>query len=82
MKIYQVLKVTKEGQCLAKTYPMLKNAINWARETIAIADVAPDEHQCAQKRKSEDGHSYANIRLVHDGYAINVKIQKIRVYHE
>lgn len=49
MKIYQVLKVTKEGKYLVKTCPMLKSAINRAKETVANADVAPAEYQCASK---------------------------------
>ena len=32
MKIYQVLKVTKEDQYLVKTCPMFKSAINWAKK--------------------------------------------------
>lgn len=82
MKIYQVLKVTKEGQYLVKTHPMLKSAINWAKKTVANADVAPAEHQCAQKRKLEDGYFYASIRLMHDRYAIDAEIWKTQVYHE
>lgn len=82
MKIYQVLKVTKEGRYLVKTCPMLKSAINRAKETVANADVAPAEYQCAQKRKLEDGYFYASVRLMHDGYAIDAEIWKTQVYHE
>lgn len=82
MKIYQVLKVTKEGKYLVKTCPMLKSAINWAEETVANADVAPAEYQCTSKRKLEDGYFYASVRLMHDGYAIDAEIWKTQVYHE
>ena len=82
MKIYQVLKVTREGQYLVKTSPMLKSAINRAKETVANANVAPAKYQCAQKRKLEDGYFYASVRLMHDGYAIDAEIWKTQVYHE
>lgn len=82
MKIYQVLKVTKEGQYLVKTCTVLKNAINRAKETVANADVAPAEYQCLQKRKLEDGYFYASVRLLHDGYAIDAEIWKTQVCHE
>lgn len=82
MKVYQVLKVTKEGEYLVKTCPMLKSAINWAKEIVADADVAPAEYQCASKRKWEDGHFYASVRLMHNGYAIDAEIWKSQVYHE
>lgn len=82
MKVYQVLKVTKEGRYLVKTSPVLKSAINRARETVANADIAPAEYQCAQKRKLEDGYFYASVRLMHDRYAIDAEIWKTQVYHE
>lgn len=82
MKIYQVLRVTKEGRYLVKTSPVLKSAINRAKETVANADVAPAEYQCAQKRKLEDGYFYASVRLMHDGYAIDAEIWKTQVYRE
>ena len=82
MKIYQVLKVTKEGQYLVKTCPMLKSAINWDKKTVANADVAPAKYQCVRRRKLEDGYFYASIRLMHDGYAIDAEIWKTQVYHE
>lgn len=82
MKIYQVLKVTKEGQYLVKTCPMLKSAINRAREIVANTDVAPAKYQCTQKRKLEDGYFYASVRLMHDGYAIDAEIWKTQVHHE
>lgn len=82
MKIYQVLKVTKEGRYLVKTCPVLKNAINWAKKTVANADVAPAEYQCVQKRKLEDGYFYASVRLMHDRYAIDAEIWKTQVHHE
>lgn len=82
MKIYQVLKVVKEGKYLIKTCPVLKSAINRAKETVANADVAPAEYQCTSKRKLEDGYFYASVRLMHDGYAIDAEIWKTQVYHE
>lgn len=82
MKIYQVLKVTKEGRYLVKTCPMLKSAINRAKETVANTDVAPAEYQYTQKRKLEDGYFYASVRLMHDGYAIDAEIWKTQVHHE
>lgn len=82
MKIYQVLKVTREGQYLVKTCPMLKSAINRAKKTVANANVAPAEYQCVRKRKLEDGYFYASIRLMHDGYAIDAEIWKTQVYYE
>lgn len=82
MKIYQVLKTTKEGKRLVTTCPMLESVINWAKETVAIADAAPADYQRTSKRKSKDGYSYASVRLMHDGYAIDVEIRKTRVHHE
>lgn len=82
MKIYQVLKVTKEGEHLITTCPMLKSAINRAKETVAIADAAPAEYQRTSKRKLKDGYFYASVRLMHDGYATDVEIRKTRVHHE
>lgn len=82
MKIYQVLKVTKEGQYLVKTCPVLKNAINRAKKIVANTDVAPAEYQCVKKRKLEDGYFYVSIRLMHDGYAIDAEIWKTQVYYE
>lgn len=82
MKIYQVLKVTKEGQYLVKTCSVLKDAINRAKETVANTDVAPAEYQCVRKRKLEDGYFYASIRLMCDGYAIDAEIWKTQVHHE
>jgi len=82
MKIYQVLKVTKEGKYLVKTCPMLRSAINWAKETVANADATPAEYQCTSKRKLEDGYFYVSVRLMHDGYAIDAEIWKTQVYHE
>lgn len=82
MKIYQVLKVTKEGERLITTRPMLKSVINWAKETVAITDAAPAEYQRTSKRKLKDDYFYASVRLMHDGYAINVEIRKTRAHHE
>lgn len=82
MKIYQVLKVTKEGRYLVKMCPMLKSAINRAKETVANTDVAPAEYQCTQKRKLEDGYFYASVRLMHNRYAIDTEIWKTQVHHE
>nr|DAH92119.1 MAG TPA: hypothetical protein [Microviridae sp.] len=82
MKIYQVLKVTKDGKYLVKTCPMLKSAVNWAKEVVADADVAPAEYQCTSKRKLEKGYFYASIRLMHDGYAIDAEIWKTQVHYE
>ena len=82
MKIYQVLKVTKEGKYLVKTCPVLKSAINRAKKTVANADVAPAKYQCTLKRKLEDGYFYVSVRLMHDGYAIDAKIWETQVYHE
>lgn len=82
MKIYQVLKVTKDGQYLVKTCPILKNAVNWAKKVVANTDVAPAEYQCTSKRKLAKGYFYASIRLTHDGYAIDAEIWKTQVHHE
>lgn len=82
MKIYQVLKVTKEGKYLVKTCSVLKNAINWAKKTVACAEVAPADRQCISKRKLENGYFYASVRLLHDEYAIDAEIWKTQVYHE
>lgn len=82
MKIYQVLKVTKEGEYLVKIYPMLKSAINRAKEIVANADVAPTEYQCTSKRKLKNGYFYVSVRLMHNGYAIDAEIWKTQVYHE
>lgn len=82
MKIYQVLKVTKEGRYLVKMCPTLKSAINWAKKTVANADVAPAEYQCVRKKKLEDGYFYASIRLIHNGYAIDAEIWKTQMFYE
>lgn len=82
MKIYQVLKVTKEGKYPVKTCPTLKSAMNRAKETVANADVAPAEYRHASKRKPEDGYFRTSIRLMHDGYATDVEIRKSQTYHE
>lgn len=82
MKIYQVLKVTKEGQYLVKMCPTLKSAISRAKKTVANADVAPAEYQCVRKKKLEDGYFYASIRLIHNGYAIDAEIWKTQVFYE
>lgn len=82
MKVYQVLKVTREGRYLVKTSPVLRSAINRAKETVAYADVAPAEYQCVQKKKLEDGYFYVSVRLMHDGYAIDAEIWKTQVHHE
>ena len=82
MKIYQILKVTKEGRYLVKTCPRLKSAINWAKKTVANADVAPAKYQCVRKKKLEDGYFYASIRLIHDRYAIDAEIWKTQVHYE
>lgn len=82
MKIYQVLKVTKEGRYFVKTCSTLKSAINWAKKIVANADVAPAEYQCVRKRKLEDGYFYASVRLMHNGYAIDTEIWKTQVHYE
>lgn len=82
MKIYQVLKVTKEGQYLVKTTPVLKSAMNRAKETVAYADVAPAEYQRLSKRKLQDGYFYVSIRMIHHGYTIDAEIWKSQVYYE
>lgn len=82
MKIYQVLKVTKAGQYLVKTTPVLKNAMDRAKETVAYTDIAPAEYQCLSKRKLEDGCFYVSIRLKHHRYAIDAEIWKSQVFYE
>ena len=82
MKIYQVLKVTKEGKYLVKTTPILKSAMDRAREAVAYTDIAPAECQCLSKRKLKDGCFYVSIRLVHDRYAIEAEIWKSQVFYE
>lgn len=83
MKIYQVLKVTKEGKYLVETCTVLKSAISRAKKTVANADIAPAEYQCTSKGKLEDGYFYASVRLLmHDRYAIDAEIWKTQVYHE
>lgn len=82
MKIYQVLKVTEDGQYLVKTCPVLKSAVNWAKKVVANAEVAPAKYQCTSKRKLEKGYFYASIRLMHHGYAIDAEIWKTQVHHE
>lgn len=82
MKIYQVLKVTKNGEYLVKTTPVLKNAMNRAKETVAYTDIAPAKYQCSSKRKLEDGYFYVSIRLINHGYAIDAEIWKSQVFYE
>lgn len=82
MKIYQVLKMTREGKYLVKTTPVLKSAMNQARDTVAYADIAPDEYQRLSKRKLEDGYFYVSIRLIHLGYEIDAEIWKSQVFYE
>ena len=82
MKIYQVLKVTKEGKYLVKTTPVLKSAMDRAKETVAYTDVAPAEYQCLSKRKLKDGCFYVSIRLLHRKYEIDAEIWKSQVFYE
>lgn len=82
MKIYQVLKVTKEGQYLVEVTPVLKNAMNRAQRAVAYTDVAPIECQCLSKRKLEDGCFYVSIRLINHKYAIDAEIWKSQVFYE
>lgn len=82
MKIYQVLKVTKEGKYLVKNTRVLKNAMNQAKETVAYTDIAPDECQCLSKRKLKDGYFYVSIRLIHHEYEIDAEIWKSQVFYE
>ena len=82
MKIYQVLKVTKEGQYLVKTTPVLKSAMDRARETVAYTDIAPAEHQRLSKRKLEDGYFYVSIRMINHRYDIDAEIWKSQVFYE
>ena len=82
MKIYQVLKVTKGGEYLIKTTPVLKSAMNQAKKTVAYTDIAPAEYQCLSKRKLKDGYFYVSIRLLHHGYAIDAEIWKSQVFYE
>lgn len=83
MKIYQVLKVTKEGKYLIETCTVLKSAISRAKKIVANADIAPAEYQCTSKRELEDGYYYASVRQpINDGYAIEAEIWKTQVYHE
>lgn len=82
MKIYQVLKVTKGSQHLVKTTPVLKSAMDRAKETVAYTEIAPAEYQCLSKRKPEDGYFYVSIRLTHRKYAIDAEIWKSQVFYE
>lgn len=82
MKIYQILKVTKEDQYLVETTPVLKDAMDRARETVAYTDIAPAKYQRLSKRKPEDGFFYVSIRLIHYKYAINAEIWKSQVFYE
>lgn len=82
MKIYQVLKVTKEGGYLVKMTPVLKSAMDWAKKTVAHTDIAPNEYQCLSKRKLKDGYFYVSIRLIHHGYEIDAEIWKSQVFYE
>lgn len=82
MKIYQVLKVTKEGKYLVKTTPVLKSAMDQARETVAYTDIAPAEYQHLSERKLENGYFYVSIRLIHRKYTIDAEIWKSQVFYE
>ena len=82
MKTYQVLKVTKEGEYLVKTTPVLKSALNRSQEIIAYADIAPAKYQRLSKRKLEDGYFYMSIRLIHQKYTIDAEIWKSQVFYE
>lgn len=82
MKIYQVLKVTKEGEYLVKTTPVLKSAMDRAKETVAYTDIAPDEYQRSSKRKPEKGCFYVSIRMIHRSYEIDAEIWKSQVFYE
>ena len=77
MKIYQILKVTKEGKYLVRTTLVLKSATDRAKKTVAYKDIAPAEYQRLLKRKLEDGCSPVSIRLTHHGCAIDVEIWKL-----
>lgn len=82
MKIYQVLKVTKGGKYLIKTTPVLKKAMDQAKEAIAYTDIAPAEYQRSSKRKLEDGYFYVSIRMIHHKYEIDAEICKSQVFYE
>lgn len=82
MKIYQVLKVTREGMYLVKTTPVLKSAMDRARDTVAYTDIAPAECQRLSKGKPKDGCFYVSIRMVHRGYEIDAEIYKSQVFYE
>lgn len=82
MKIYQVLKVTREGKYLVKTTRVLKSAMNRAKETVAYTNIAPAEYQCLSKRKLKEGYFYVSIRLMHHEYEIDAEIWKSQVFYE
>lgn len=82
MKIYQVLKVTKEGKHLVKTTPVLKSAMDRAREAVAYTDIAPAKYQRSSRRKLEDGYFYVSIRMIHHRYEIDAEIWKSQVFYE
>lgn len=80
MKTYKVLKVTKKGQYLVGMTPVLKNAMNRAKEAVAYTDIAPAEYQ--SKKDLKDGYFYVSIRLIHHGYEIDAEIWKSQVFYE
>lgn len=82
MKVYQILKVTKEGKYLVGMRPRLKDAINWAKSVVANADIAPAAYQRMSKDGVEDGFFYASVRMLHNRYEIDAEIWKTDIYHE
>ena len=82
MRTYKVLKVTKKGQYLIGMTPVLKNAMNRAKEAVAYTDIAPAEYQCSSKKDLKDGYFYVSIRRIHDEYTIDAEIWKSQVFYE
>jgi len=82
MDVYQISKVTSEGEYVAGIRHTLEDAIKCAKMVVANADVASAAQQRTSKHKVEDGLFYAKIRLMQQQYEIAAEIWKTDIYHE
>lgn len=82
MRVYQILKVTNEGEYFVGMRSTLKDAIKCAKMVVANADIAPMTYQCTSKHEVKNRFFYASVRLLQSRYEIDAEIWKTDVYHE
>ena len=82
MDIYEILKVTSEGEYVAGIRHTVEDAIKCAKMVVANADMASAADQHISKHGVENGLFYAKIRLMQQQYAIAAEIWKTDIYHE